>query len=87
MWDKLYDRLRGRATVAFMDSKVSSVTMNRLESNDKLPSMFYISKGTAYKYEEKLDIDSLENWVNERNYEEITDTNLVKKIPPMAGYI
>ena len=37
-----------------------------------MPSIFYISKGDSYPYQGKVDLDTLENWVNDREYELIS---------------
>ena len=54
-----------------------------------MPIIFYISKGDSYLYTGKVEIDAVETWVNDREYELIDKDNkdLVKKIPKIANWI
>ena len=51
VWDELYGRLAGRASVAYLDIEQSRVTQKRFKVlHNDLPAIFYISKGKWYRY-------------------------------------
>ena len=82
MWDELYGRLAGRATVAYVDLERGRATQKRFRVfHNDLPAIFYISKGKYYRYrviKDELDtitpllnIDNLETFVVNREYDDI----------------
>ena len=83
-WDELYGRLRGRATLALVDLQTARVTQKRFSVKfNNLPDIIYISRGHFYRFKVMkdktdkispiIDLDELERFVNNREYEDIPD--------------
>ena len=98
LWDELYGRLAGRASVAYVELDKSRATQKRFKVlHNDLPAIFYISKGKWYRYRvirDQLDtitpllnLEDLETFVVNRDYEDIPKAlpEDFGEIPPVPG--
>ena len=86
-WDELYGRLRGKATVAYIDVDNSPETKARFQVGN-LPQATFIKQGNFYNFKTQgvLDVSALELFVTDTQYDAVPylfpeDFGAIPKVP------